>query len=311
MIQQSKAVYRNSCKDRRGIPIFHRPEWLDVACGIENWEVITWHHNDQLAAALPYQTGKKLFWTTSTMPLLTPYLGIWINPMVANQLKIELLNKKIEAILNALDIRDLISFRNQPDFKGNLNWIWKKWELETRFTYLVKPNADILLENLDGKLRNDIKKAKSNLTVEKSTNLEELFNVVKASFERNSQLMPLTFSKLLEFHELIQKNKWGEILLTKDNLGNTISGNYFLWDDDIKYNWLSGYKKSEVSRGSVQLLLYDGMQSAIGDKKSFDFEGGVIRGIGSMFNSFPVEEVPVITSRKFKNKWIKALWSLR
>ncbi len=311
MIQQSKEVYCNSSKDEVGIPIFHQPEWLDIACEHENWEVITWHLDNQIVGALPYRTGKKFVWNISLMPPLTPYLGLWINPKFSQQIKQSKINGKIEQILDKLSDNELTSFRNIPAFAGNLSWIWKNWELDTRFTYLIYPNDFVSMESLDGKLRNDVKKAQSNLTVSTSSSIDELFQVVEQSFKRNQQKLPFSLEKLQKFHSLIQEKKWGEILVAKDKSGNVVAANYFLWDKHMKYNWLSGYTKSEVSRGAVQLLLFEGLRSAQSKNKIFDFEGGVIPGIGAMFKSFPVKEVPVLTARKFKNKWIKALWSLR
>ncbi len=303
MIQQNKELYRNSCIAGLRIPIFHQPSWLDVACGPSNWQVILVMKNDSIEAVFPYATGQRYWMEVSLMPDLTPYLGLCQIEKISS--------KSIKALQSKIPNYELFSLRNKPGTEGYLDWIWNGWELETKYSLEIPPTQSAALKDLKGTLRNDIKNAASQLTLEPSKDVQTLFSLIEKSFTRKEEAMPFNFELLTAFHEVIQENNWGEIWMAKDIENNVVAGHYFIWDNDRVYNWMSGFEKKNGLRGATQMILYHGIQLAQRANKIFDFEGGSIPGIGNMYKSFPVTEVPYIVSRKFKSKWIKALWSLR
>ena len=309
MDQQNKDLYRKSCKEGLGIPIFHQPDWLDAACGTGNWQVAIAKDEHRIIAALPITISRKWSLRLSLMPRLTPYLGVWYNPNFSWDKK---QSRQVQTTLfEQLPTLDLLAIRNAPGVEGSLDWIWQDWELETKYTLEINQEQSIALEDLKGSLRNDIKKAAAVLVLNQRQDLAALYALVQESFHRNKAKVPFSEEELSDFHKIIQKNKWGKILFAENEKGEIVSGHYFIWDNSCVYNWISGYKKSANTRGATQFILHEGIKSAHAANKSFDFEGGLIPGIGNMYKSFPVQEVPYLVARKFKNKWIKSLWSLR
>jgi hypothetical protein len=74
----NKEKYRQLCAVEPSIPIFSQDWWLDMSCGIDNWDVALVEQAGKINASLPYSIEKKRQLTYIGQPKLTPHLGPWL-----------------------------------------------------------------------------------------------------------------------------------------------------------------------------------------------------------------------------------------
>ena len=294
-MSQSKEEYRVFCQRTQGLPLFMQDWWLDIVCD-HNWEVALYKDKGKnIVGVLPYFLNSYWGWKVITIPTLTPYMGVWID-YPANSIKLEskyrLEKKVVTALSKQLPKVAYYAQRHPISFKNHLPFHWQNYQQTSFYTFIIYKEAFAnCYSNFKSSVRNEIQRAKEVLTIEELDDLELFYDLNKQSFHRQKVKIPYTLSFLQQIDEALKSRNQRIMYVAKDKDGHPHAAIYFVWDDDTMYNLMIGADTKLRSSGAVQLLLWTGIQLAKEKSLNFDFEGGMMPNIESVFRAFGGEMV--------------------
>ncbi len=313
----NKRRYQTFCKTAVDLPIFLQDWYLDVVCVEGEWDVAIVEKAGRIIAAMPYYIKKKGFFTYSTIPPLTKWLGPYLLP--------ELRKRKHELKLYKELIEQLptVDFFNQNFHYTVKNWLpfyWQHFRQTTQYSYLLTEidNLEQIYKNISTDYRNNkIKKAKEHIVVSSDRTLKDLYDVNKLSFERQGMSVPYSFSFLENLDKVLAEHKARKLFFATDQDGNIHSVLYLIWDKQSSYYHIAGDDPALRSSGASILLVWEAIQFTSKELglKTFDFEGSMIEGIERVRRQFGAVQYPYFNVRKYYSKTfqvaesIKGMWS--
>ena len=311
-IDNSRIAYQKFCRDQ-DLPIFYQPWWLDAVVGSQNWGVALYYDQaKEVIAAFPwYQTRHRGFGVLR-MPPLTPYLGPWLT-YPANLQKTERKHSFEKKVLDQL-IQQLPScayqfFHGHPRLTNWLPFYWQNYQQTTRYTYLLKDLNDPkqVFAGFSSGLRNEIRKGEKMFAIREGGTLEQLYQLVEASFRRRKIKIPFTLDFLQTLDKAILENGHRKIFMALDTNEHPIAATYILWDKGSAYCLLIGAAGSRPEPGAVPAVLWKAISNMSGIVPQFDFEGSMIKGVEHLFSGFGGEQIPYFKIDKCANKLIAGL----
>ena len=306
----NKEKYRKFCEVEDNIPIYSKDWWLDCVCGEDNWNVAIIEKNSHIVASMPYFVlHKKSIFTFINMPKLTQNMGPYIKYPEKQKYDKKLSYEK--DIMNRLiDLLPEYDMFNQNFHYKITNWLpfyWKGFNQTTKYTYIIKdmPDIETAWNNFSKTARSTINKAKKNLTIDESDDIELFYEINKMTFDRQNRSMPYSFEfiKNLDLHT--KKNKSRKILFAKDIKGNIHVAVYIIWDFHSVYLIMSGGNPELRNSGAKNLLVYEVIKFAIENNLTFDFEGSMIENIEAHIKSFGAVQMPYFNISKTNSKILK------
>jgi lipid II:glycine glycyltransferase (peptidoglycan interpeptide bridge formation enzyme) len=305
----SKELYRKLCENEKTIPLFLNDWWLDAACG-ENWDVALVLHGSEVAGALPYYYTTRMGFRIIKMPMLTGFLGPWIN-YPEGQKQVTRLSYEMEimdALLKALPPFDMFRQRFHYSIKNWLPFYWMKFEQTTRYTYvLTVENLDEVFNEFKSSVRGKIRKASNLVTVEFDRPLEDFYRLFSMTFERQKIKTPATLSYLARLDEALVKRRLRKIFYAVDEKGGIHSALYLIWDSQSAYVHMVGEDPELRNSGAGILLLWEAIQftrNTLSISK-FDFLGSMIESVETVRRSFGAQQVPYFQIRKANSIFMK------
>src|ERR1043165_6557898 len=195
----NKDIYRKFCGQRRGIPVFSQPWWLDAVC--HEWEVAIAKKGEQITGAWPYPVEKKLGVTLLRTPMLTPYLG----PLVffPNDLKESNLDsyehEAVSDLIKQLPNAPVWHLNIQPGIKQAGIFRQQGLESQVQQTFLLELNEDeqTLLTNMKEAVRRNIRTAEAEVTITNSPeHLKDLFHFQQNTLSRKGKSLHYSLKDL-------------------------------------------------------------------------------------------------------------------
>lgn len=282
----NKETYRKLA-DQVELPLFHRPQWLDVVA--DNWDVALVMNGDEVTAALPYCLKKGLPGTRIYMPMLTPYLGPCLQYPEGQKYpkKLSYEKQQMQALIKALPKFDGFEQRFLPDQDNWLPFYWEGFEQTTRYTYIIEDTSDpeAVFAGFRDNVRRQIRKAEKSLTISSGT-IEDLFHLKVATYDDRDQKNPLTQAYVQKIARLIEAEGWGWILEARDEEHTLHASVMLVWDHDTCYYLLGGADPAYANSGAMSLLLWEGIKIASEKGLQFNFEGSMIPEIERFFCAF-------------------------
>jgi len=314
---QNKEDYRNFCRTHGELPVFFQDWWLDVVCQAGSWEVcLAKDKGGNIQGVLPFYKIRKFGLMMIKMPDLTPYLGLWLK-YPAKQEKQEAVHRFQKKVTRAL-IEQLpeVAYYTQdhpPTLENCLPFIWKGFQQTTRFSYCLDTSIgiDALFDNLKGSVRTEIRKAEKEIKIFESEDLKAFYELQTKSFVRQGLKVPYTFAFLQSIDKVLHQNQRRQLLIAKDEQGNSHAAIYLLWDDQKVYNLLQGADPGFGDSGAIKLLLWEGIKLAHRRQATFDFEGGMMPNIEAVFSSFGGKLQPYFKIYKGGSRLFRFLSILR
>ena len=268
--------------------LFQQPWWLDtVAPG--RWDVATSIKGEEIRGRLPYLQTSKMGFTFSMLPPLTPRLGPWIQPSegkYANRLSNE--KRILDELIEGLPECDY--FKQSFDYHIE-NWLpfyWAGFSQTTRYTYVLDDISDPeqVWEGIQGNIRREIKKARKQVSVEETGDIEELWNLHKLTFERQNSETNHSKEEVKRVADAATSRNSGKVFIARDNEEKPHAAIFVVWDQQSAFYLLGGADPELRNSGASSLLLWHAIQHVANKTQKFDFEGSMLKPIERFFRGF-------------------------
>lgn len=289
------------------VPIYSQPWWLDAICGAENWDVWLYEKGGNILAAMPYYFEKRGEYNYITKAPLTQNNGIIFchDKNSKPQKRASMEEKIIDAMSEWLD-KQHIDVYEQQYLHTFTNWqpfFWNQYKCVLRYTYIIEDTTDMdgVIAGFSAKLRNDIKKGKSNTISVDTLDKDTFYTEHEKIFAK--QNLPCPFSRELwdRLYEACKEHESGTTLCIR-NLENKISSlAYFVWDEKYVYLLMGGYIPDYSYENTFSYLVQKGIELASEKGLGFDFEGSMIKRIAKAFRDFGATPCPYYRIRKIYN----------
>jgi len=293
---------------KENLPIFMQPFWLDSVCedGME-WDVILYEKGGKIWGSFVYVINKKYGLTLITMPKLTQILGPYIK-YPKGQKYYKKLSWEKEVMNYFIDNLPEFDYFNMTFHYSIANWLpfyWRGFRQTTKYTYIIDNNLSIeeVSKNFETDIRRRKRKAeKLGIIVEKSENIELLYELAFKTFKRQDIKPPYS----LEFLNKIYQNNKNNIKINLAKYEDKyIAGNLLLVDEKRVIYLIGGIDDEFKNIGAMDLIQYESIKFALENNKIFDFEGSMIESIEKYFRSFGAVQKPYFQVTKINSKILK------
>lgn len=294
-----------------GLPVFMQPHWLDIVCRGGEWGVCLSHDNEgRIDAVMPYFLKQKLGIRYLTMPVLTPFLGIWFRPddQLSDRKLLSRRNHQLEALIDQLPGAQWHQQRLHHSLESWLPFYWNGYGQEAKYTFILKDCSDpeAIFGNFSSGLRQRIRQAQEAYSVITDQSSETAFRVVSGTLQDKGAAKGIDLMMLQQIDQALSERNQRKVYLAKTPDGNSVAAVYIVRDAFTCYNLLNGRIPDEPIGGAVALLLWEAIKDAGKSGLSFDFEGSMLPGVHEFFRSFGGELVAQSYVYKF-NGWARVL----
>lgn len=301
-----KQEYIKFCENRKDIPMFFMPKWLEAVTNGQ-WDVIlSKDKGGEIHAIMPYVKKTNYLLSAIHNPLLTPYQGIYFFNQNRHEKEESLQSFKRQVgqeIIEKLPKTHYFKINFHPQYVQWLPFYFNGFKQTTYFSYILNDikDLDTIFNGFRSNLKNKIRKAESEITIEESDDLGLLYLLSKKSFERQKLNIPYTFEYLEKIDEAIKDNR--KILVARDSEGNPHAAQYLVMDELAAYNLILGTDSAFSKSGAASFLLWTSIQMASKYVDTYDFEGSRLPQIQSFFEGFGGRPTPYSQIYKAKNKF--------
>lgn len=307
----NKDIYKKICSQRKGIPVFSQPWWLDAVC--KNWDVAISKKGEHIAGAWPYPVEKKIGVAMIRTPMLTPYLGpLVFFPHDLKESNIDSYEHDIVSdLIKQLPPVPVWHLSMQPGLKQAGIFKAQKLTSQVQQTFLLelKENEETLLENMKDAVRRNIRIAESEVTVSNSPeHLKDLYKFQKATLAKKGKSLNCSFKDMKRIMDAAQANKSTALLVAKTPDKKIQAIVWSIWDDTTCYYFMGGQNPDTNSYRAMSLLLWTTMKMAKQRGNAiYDLEGSMDEGVERFFRNFGGDRALYIILMKNKS----LLWKLK
>ena len=297
--------------------MFFQPWWLE-AVSPGAWDYAVARRGEEIAAVLPYTFKLRLNrLRLIEMPRLTPYLGPWLR---ASQAKYaNRLGEEKDLLTELIDALPPCAAFQQDFHPAITNWLpfhWKGFSETTRYTYRTDGTKDLdaLWSETRANVRTDIKKARKQVEVAATDDLEKFLALHRLTFSRQNKPLPHAEETLRRMDAASAAHGARKILTATGGDGRPHAAVYLVTDRHAVYYLLSGSDPELRNSGAISLLLWEGISWACTQGRQFDFEGSMVEPIERSFRAFGARQVPYFGIEKCDSALVKIyrrLWRWR
>jgi lipid II:glycine glycyltransferase (peptidoglycan interpeptide bridge formation enzyme) len=297
----NKELYIKISKEKKGIPLFMQPWWLDTVC--TGWDVAIAKKGEHITGVWAYPLEKKIGVSLLRNPMLTPYLGPHV--FYPNDLKESNLDnfehETVAELMKQLPDAGVWHLALQPGMKQV--GLFKKYKLkpEVQQTFLLElgGNEETLLANMKDTARRNIRMAEKEIEVSTSAEyLKDLYKFQKNTLTNKGQSLPYSFKYIQKIMDACTANNATALWVAK-SAGKIQAIVWQVWDDNCSYYFMGGQNQESGSYKAMTLLLWHTIKEA---KKrghaTFDLEGSMDEGVERFFRNFGGERALYIVLHK-------------
>ena len=311
----NKDKYLEYCKLKEDLPLFFHPFWLDAVCEEGSWDVaISEDKARNIQGVFPYFMKRKYGLKSITMPLLTPFMGIiyeYPKGLLKEHARLSFEKKVSQDLIEQLPGHFYFNVLFDHRFQNWLPIKWKNFRQTTQYTYVLNNLTDVDLEtNFKGSVRTDIKKASEICVVEACDDVDLFYDINKKSFERQGLSILYSNAYFQQIDEALKSRKLRDIFIARDKEGNVHAGVYIAYDNECAYCLAIGSDPNFRKHASVTLLLNHAIKTAGQKVRKFDFEGGMMANIESVFRAFGAQQQSYFRIYRTKNALTDAIFTL-
>lgn len=269
------------------IPIFLKPEWLDIVS--EKWDVELYSNNETIIAALPFCVKGNILTKRIYIPDTNFYQSVIF---FDNTLSIKEKNKIAIHLFEKTKIYRQAYFKFLPEYY-NIDLSELKFTKKIYTTHIIKENYEI--KNISKTHKRYIQKAtQHNYTIKESINLKQSYNLILSTFEKQNIKAKIDYAT---FENL---NTFGKTLDVLDTQENLLASIFYAEDDNEVYYLYSGFNTNYKNSGAIHFLLDYIIKYSINKNKTFNFCGSTKKSIANFFKAFGAEELSInIWERRF------------
>lgn len=308
----SQDLYREWSSQVTDLPVFQRSWWMDAVCGVGGWTtVLVYDNTDEVRAAIALPLGSKWGLKTRIQPLMTPFSGPYFSLPPSDE-RTEIKTKTLyweimDHLISALPAVHIEAFHLNPEIEDWLPFHWKGYKQTTKYTFrLPMGDAENIFGQFRGNVRTHIRKAEQSLIVESSDDIEALYNVHLASFDRKNNISPIQLEYLQKIYKACQQNDSTKSWVARNDAGNVVAGIICVHDADTAYILVSGTDIRQGAHGAIQLLYWEAIRYYSQRVKVLDFEGSMLPGVAPLFLGFGGKMTPYSRVFKCSNRVLEA-----
>ena len=314
-MSDSKQKYKKYCEQNRSIPIFLSYDWLSMLAKNDQWDVALVEKGGELFAALPYVWEYKWGFKIISMPLLTPYLGIWMKYPEGQKEGTRLSFEK-EIMFEVISNIGAFSYFKQhllPSVSNGLPFHWNGFRQTTRYTYVLERplEEETIYEGLQQNIRRQIKKGQKIVKVVDSININKLQEIKSISYSEKGKKLPVSEDYLVRIFKYCLEHKCGKLLSAEDENGDVHAMMLLVWDQEVCYYLYGATLPSFKNSGAMSLLMWESIKLAAEKGLSFNFEGSMIESVERFFRSFGAKQVPYLAVEKYNSAGYRLLSSVK
>lgn len=289
-------------------PVFFQTWWLE-AVSPGTWAYAVVRRGDNIAAALPYCFNIRLgIFRQIVMPPFTPYAGPWLRPTSAKYAN--RLGEEKDLMTELIDVLPPFASFQQAFHPSITNWLpfhWRSFQQTTRYTYRMDGTTDLdaLWSETRDNVRTDIKKARKQVKVTESGDIDDFLPLYRMTFSRQDKKPPFTEAMMRRIDSACAEHDARRILIARGSDGQAHAGVYLISDAKTVYYFHSGGDPLLRSSGATSLLIWEAIQWASEQGKQFDFEGSMVEPIERFFRAFGARQVPYFGIEKCDSAVVK------
>jgi len=285
----NKELYIKTSKEKKGVPLFMQPWWLDVVC--TDWEVAIAKKGEHITGAWAYPVEKKVGVTLLRNPMLTPYLGphVFYPNGVKESNMDSFEHETVAELMQQLPDAQVWQLALQPGMKQV--GLFKKYKLKPQahqtFLLELKEEEETLLANMKDSARRNIRMAEKEIEVSSSVEyLKDLYKFQRNTLIKKGQSLPYSFKYVQKIMDACIANNAATLWVAK-SAGKIQAIVWQVWDDNSSYYFMGGQNHEANSYKAMTLLLWHTIKEA---KKRghtiFDLEGSMDEGVERFFRNF-------------------------
>lgn len=307
----NKDIYRKICSNRKDIPVFSQPWWMDAVC--KEWDVAITRKGEHIAGAWPYPVEKKIGVRLIRTPMLTPYMGplVFYPHDLKESKEDSYQHDTIADLIKQIPKAPVWHLAIQPNVKQA--GIFKQYKLQSQVqqTFLLELNEDedTLLENMKDAVRRNIRIAESEVTVTNSPeHLKDLYKFQKKMLAKKGKSFKYSLKDLQKIMNAALKNESTALWVAKTPDKRIQAIVWAMWDNNTSYYFMGAQNPETNSYRAKSLLLWHTMKLAKQRGNSvYDLEGSMDEGVERFFRNFGGDRALYIILKKNKS----IIWKLK
>lgn len=231
-------------------------------------------------------------------PLFAKYLGIILPPERENTKYVYNLareHKLINALIENLSLYRSFDYTFHPNFSNWLPFYWSGYRQETRYTYYFPDISDIkvLLDNAHSRVRRNLRKAeRHNVRFCSKIDPSSFYTINRLTFERQGGKPPFNFKTLKCLYRELKQKEQIHLLGVRNKADKLLAVAGIVNDKKCSYLLFNGMDHRLSDVGANTKLIIETLAYCNTLAPMFDFEGSMIRGIESFYQSFGAIQTP-------------------
>lgn len=181
--------------------------------------------------------------------------------------------------------------------------------ISSQYSYVL-PAADAAtaIAGYNDTLRYTLKQAPESFSIKRDVNIQQLVQLYASVFSQKNMKPPWWIATVLpRLIRAVLDRGQGEMRFAMHH-DKVIAGSLTVWDDSHTYYLVGGRDAGKGGMSAHAFLLHDAIVAAGARHHDFDFEGSMVAGIASFFQSFGAKPVPYARVRRFRG--LGRLWSM-
>jgi len=267
--EKYKAFIRNQY-----VPVFYQDWYLDATCD-SPWDVAIVEDDGDIVGILVYMIKRKFGLTYILHPQMCPYMG----PLFFGMQETDKVYKELIESLPKHHLMIQEYFHSIPKLSSNLT-------TSNKYTYTISSDEsiDILRSKLSSDRRRRIRKAGEHFVYEETDSIQEFQAFLEHSFAHRNRSNPYGGIEMQRLDAALADHGARKIVKATDPEGKVVAMQYFMQDQKWVYNLANGVI-TDYRHYALSYILWNEIERAHDQRKSFDFEGSMIPGVETFFKS--------------------------
>jgi len=274
--------------------LFQQPWWLDaIAPGA--WDAVTIVKAGKVIGRLPFVRKRLLGLTILTQPLLTQFLGPWIETADGkpqNRLAHE--HQVLAGLVDELPPHDVFLQHCHHSVTNCLAFYWHGFTLSNSYTYVLDDlnDHDKIWAGLRENIRREIRKAERQVSIRPVEDIGTVIALNRMTYERQGMSAPYSTDTVRRLDAACRERGVRRILVAEGADGIAHAAVYLVWDGTSAYYLMGGGDPRLRTSGAMSLLMWEAIKFAGQVARRFDFEGSMLRPVERFFRAFGARQVP-------------------
>ncbi len=307
----NKEIYKKLCGNRKDIPAFSQPWWLDTVCN--EWDVAITMKGEHVAGAWAYPLEKKIGVTMVRTPMLTPYLGplVFFPHDLKESKQDGYEHETISDLIKQLPDAPVWHLSLQPGMKQAGLFKQHKLHSQVQQTFLLELREDeeTLLNNMKDAVRRNIRIAESEVAITNDPeHLKDLYKFQKSTLAKKGKNFPYSLKDLQRIMDAGMANNATALWVAKTADKTIQAIVWAIWDEKTTYYFMGAQNPDTNSYRAMSLLLWHSMREAKRrGNTQYDLEGSMDEGVERFFRNFGGDRALYIVLLKNRS----LLWQLK